>query len=147
VRFVCDVMLGKLAKYLRLLGLDAVYLRDISELKQMNESRESLILLTRRTKPAAPVRSVVVHSDVARRQLTELKDLIGTWVDRSKVLNRCVECNVPLEDIEKSEVEHRVPEFVFHHYSTFKKCPSCKRIYWEGSHARHMSDLLKELLD
>lgn len=139
-------MLGKLAKYLRLLGLDAVYLRDLSDLKRMNETTEPWIFVTRRTKPIGWVRSVVVRSELTRRQVTELKHLINPEIDQSKVLNRCIECNVPLEDVERSSVEHKIPEFVFHHYKRFKECPSCSRVYWEGSHAQHMSELLKELL-
>jgi uncharacterized protein len=140
-------MLGKLAKYLRLIGLDAVHLRDLSEIKRMSGDKEPWILITRRTRPTGYLKTVVVHSEVARQQLTELKDLLQPLVDRSKVLNRCIECNVFLEDVERNEVEHKVPEFVFHNYSRFRKCPSCNRTYWEGSHTRHMSELLKELLD
>lgn len=145
--FFCDVMLGKLAKYLRLLGLDAVYLRDLSELKKRSGTEEPWLFLTRRAKPPGDVPAIVLHSEVSRRQLTQLKDLLRPLVDRSKVLNRCIECNVLLEDVDRGDVEHRIPEFVFHHYAKFRKCPSCSRIFWEGSHARHMADLLKELLD
>jgi uncharacterized protein len=147
VKFVCDVMLGKLAKHLRLLGLDAVYLRGLPQLKNMTESEEPWIFITRRTKFTGCQRSLVVHSELTRQQLAELKDILRPFIDRSKVLNRCMECNIPLEDIVRKEVEHRVPEFVFHYYRRFKKCPSCNRIFWEGSHALHMTDLLKELLD
>jgi uncharacterized protein len=147
VRFVCDVMLGKLAKYLRLLGLDAVYLRDLSQLKNMSESALPWIFITRRTRFAGSHRTLVVHSDLTRGQVAELKDILKPLIDRSQVLNRCIECNELLEDIERTEVEHRVPEFVFHYYRRFRECPSCNRIYWEGSHARHMTNLLKELLD
>lgn len=147
MKFVCDVMLGKLAKYLRLLGLDAVYIRDPAQLKDMGESEEPWIFVTRRAKVTGMPTSIVVQSELARRQVTELKHLLRPLVDPTQVLNRCIECNVPLEDIERSEVEHRVPEFVFHHYKGFRKCSSCNRIYWEGSHAKHMTGLLKELLD
>lgn len=147
MRFVCDVMLGKLAKYLRLLGLDAVYLRDISQLKSMSESEKPCIFITRRAKFIGCQRTLTIHSESARKQVTELKDHLKPLIERSKVLNRCIECNVLLEEVDRADVEHRVPEFVYHHYKRFKKCPSCKRIYWEGSHAKHMNDLLKELLD
>lgn len=140
-------MLGKLAKYLRLLGLDALYLRDLSQLKEAQNSEEPWIFITRRTKFTGPQRSLVVRSELVRRQIIELKDFLKPLIDPSKALNRCIECNVVLETIERNEVEHLVPEFVFHHYKTFRRCPSCKRVYWEGSHARHMSEVLKELLD
>lgn len=90
---------------------------------------------------------VVLHSELTRRQLAELKVFLKPLIDPKKVLNRCIECNVLLEDIEKGEAEHRVPEFVFHRYARFKRCFLCGRIYWEGSHARNMSGLLKELLE
>lgn len=140
-------MLGKLAKYLRLLGLDTVYLRDLSQLKSMSESEEPCIFVTRRARFIGCRKMLFIHSETAREQVAELKNHLKPFIDRSSVLNRCIKCNVPLGDVERSEVEHRVPEFVYHYYKKFKKCPSCKRIYWEGSHARHMTDLLKELLD
>lgn len=140
-------MLGKLAKYLRLLGLDAVYLKNSAQLKDISGSKESWVFVTRRTNATGAPASIVVRSELARRQVTELKPILRPLIDPSQVLNRCIECNVPLEDVERGEVEHRVPEFVFHHYKRFRKCASCNRIYWEGSHARHMTGLLKELLD
>jgi uncharacterized protein len=147
VKFVCDVMLGKLAKYLRLLGIDATYVNDPSQLKGMDQSEEPWIFVTRRAKPTGYLRSYVVRSELARQQVNELKPILKPFIDPSKMLNRCIECNTPLEVIERTEVEHRVPEFVFHHYRRFRVCPSCNRIYWEGSHAGHMNDLLKELMD
>jgi uncharacterized protein len=147
VRFLCDVMLGKLARYLRLLGLDAVYLRDLSALKSMSQTEEPFVFITRRTKPVGDVPVVVLHSELTRQQLGELKGFLKPLIDPSKVLNRCIECNVLLEHADKDDVEHRVPEFVFHHYRNFKRCLLCGRIYWEGSHAQHMSGLVKELLD
>lgn len=147
MRLVCDVMLGKLAKYLRLLGFDAVYLRDVSQLKSMDESEKPCIFITRRAKFAGCRGTLIVHCESAREQVIELKDHLKPLIDRPKVLNRCIECNVPLEEIDRTDVEHRVPEFVYHHYNKFKECTSCRRVYWEGSHAKRMNDLLKDILD
>lgn len=146
MKFVCDVMLGKLAKYLRLLGLDAVYLSDPARLTDMRESEEPWIFITRRAKTTECQKSFVVHSELARGQVAELRDVLQPFIDPAKVMKRCIVCNISLEDIERNEVEQRVPEFVFHHYKRFRRCPSCERIYWEGSHTKHMSDLLEELL-
>jgi len=146
MRFLCDVMLGKLAKYLRLLGFDAAYAASPSVLDRSKAEAPDLVFLTRRKAPSGFPRTVVLASEIAREQLKELAPLIKQEIRPERVLNRCIECNEELIDVERSEVESLVPEFIFHAYRTFKKCPSCERIYWEGSHAKGMDDLIKEVL-
>ena len=146
MRFLCDAMLGKLAKYLRLLGFDAAYAATPSALDRARKDAVDLVFLTRRKAASGLPHTVVLASDAAREQLKELAPLIKQEIRRERVLNRCIECNQELVATERSEVEFLVPEFVFHTYRTFKKCPSCERIYWEGSHAKGMEDLIKEVL-
>ena len=53
-------------------------------------------------------------------------------------MTRCIECNTLLESAEKADIEARVPEYIYHHHEEFKVCPSCKKVYWEGTHAEQM---------
>jgi hypothetical protein len=62
-------------------------------------------------------------------------------------MNRCIECNVQLIDVEKNSIEQKVPEFVFHQYGQFRECPQCGKVYWEGSHTTAMSRLVKDIMD
>src|SRR5271157_4273620 len=116
MRFVCDVMLGRLAKYLRVLGFDAEYARDGPALERFEREEKGRILLTRRKKSRNFPKVVLVKSDSARDQLREIKGLIRSEVTRELVLNRCIECNKELIEVNKTEIEILVPEFVYHQY-------------------------------
>jgi hypothetical protein len=145
MRFVCDVMLGKLAKYLRLLGFDAAYAASSAALDRVRVHDGDRILLTRRKGPSGFARTVRINSERASEQLREIKALVAPALTAGAVFGRCIECNVELIEADKADIEPLVPEFVYHHYSRFKTCPSCKRVYWEGSHTSGMASLLKEV--
>ena len=145
MRFACDAMLGKLAKYLRVLGFDAVYLRNLQALERYKQEDDPRYFLTRRRQPVEYERTIYIKAETVRKQLTELKPTIQPAIDPEEILTRCINCNVPLADAEKGAIEHRVPEFVFHTYSSFKACPSCGHIYWQGTHTAHMNELIDEM--
>jgi uncharacterized protein with PIN domain len=146
VKFVCDAMLGKLARHLRLFGLDAPYIRKSEYLSAYTEDEETPFFLTRRRESTSYLNTVHVLSDRVLDQLTEIKDLVRPYIRKERLLSRCVECNVELSWVEKGEIEHLVPEFVFHHYHRFMVCRQCNRVYWEGSHVEKMDRILKEVL-
>jgi uncharacterized protein len=146
MRFLCDVMLGKLARYLRLFGFDAVYVRNEAAMRECVRLEPDRVFLTRRRKVDVPAALIRIESEIARDQLLELKGVIKAAIGKGRTLNRCIECNVELTDIERGEIEQLVPEFVYHHYRKFMMCPSCGKVYWEGSHAKGMEELIKEIL-
>jgi uncharacterized protein with PIN domain len=145
MKFLCDIMLGRLARYLRMLGFDAVHTKSTAALGPYKE-REDVLFLTKRKKVMGFKNMVYIKADKAKEQLREIKDIIGPYIDRERFMTRCIICNVGLEDIGKEEVEGLVPEFVFHTYKEFKRCPSCKRIYWEGTHTDYMERFIEEVL-
>jgi uncharacterized protein with PIN domain len=145
MRFACDAMLGKLARYLRILGFDAMYLRNADLLDLQEREDDPPYFLTRRRKAVAYERTIYLKTENVRQQLEELRGLIKPFVDPDKVLARCINCNLPLVAADKDAIEHRVPEFVFHTYNTFKTCPQCQRVYWAGTHTEHMAQLIEEV--
>jgi uncharacterized protein with PIN domain len=145
MRFVCDVMLGKLAKYLRLLGFDTAYARDSAALEHYRTHDRDRLFLTRRQKITGFPAAFRLTSELTHDQLKELRSLIRADADPRRALNRCIECNQTLMGVDRAEVESLVPEFVYHNYERFTKCPSCGRVYWAGSHTRGMDDLVKEI--
>jgi uncharacterized protein with PIN domain len=145
--FICDVMLGKLAKYLRILGLNTIYIRNNTMLEDYKKQGDLSCLLTKRKKITGYKKCIVIKSDTARGQLEEIRYLISPFINSENVLTRCIVCNVELIKVEKTDIEQYIPEFVFHHYEVFKACPSCKKIYWKGSHAEHMSELIKGIIN
>jgi uncharacterized protein len=146
MRFVCDAMLGKMAKYLRLLGFDTAYARNAAALEGYLSRDRDRVLLTRRRKTETSSPVIHIRSEIAREQLNEIGGIIRSAIQRTAVLNRCMECNMPLAEVEKSEIEPVVPEFIYHNCTRFKMCPSCRKVYWAGSHTKGMEELVKEIL-
>jgi len=147
MKFVCDAMLGKLAKYLRILGLDAEYTKDLKILQQYMGQPDTPYLLTRTTRKVTYEKTIFLRSDKVREQLLEIREIIRPFIDRDKIMNRCIECNVELMVVEKKHIEQKVPEFVFHQYGQFRECPRCGKVYWEGSHTTGMTELIKEIVE
>jgi len=132
MRFLVDAMLGKLAKWLRILGYDVLYYRDLEDeqLIRLAEA-EGRVLLTG-DEELGRRRGILISSDDWREQLHELVGVIE--LDRRSVFTRCIECNLPLERISRAEVEGLVPPYVFATQEEFGRCPQCGRIYWKGTH-------------
>ncbi|HHN66336.1 MAG TPA: hypothetical protein ENK09_13350 [Nitrospirae bacterium] len=142
--FIADAMLGRLARWMRFLGYDVLYCRDIDDRELVRTARaEDRILLTRDRELTKrfSVSHLLIRSEDVREQLKEV--LSAFPGDRSE--RRCMQCNTPIRDIRKREVEGLVPEYVYLHNSRFQQCPRCGRIYWEGSHTENISRLLREL--
>jgi uncharacterized protein len=145
MRFACDAMLGKLARYLRILGLDAPCPVRPGDMKNLGPEAHPCCFFTRRTVARAGVNVVFIRSDRPREQVKEILSVIGPYIDPSRAMTRCISCNVSLADIGRADAERHVPEFVYHRYETFRMCPSCGKVYWEGSHTAHMSSFVKEI--
>jgi uncharacterized protein with PIN domain len=146
MRFICDVMLGKLAKRLRILGLDTIYMRSIADLAEYKMNGELAYFITRRKlQHTLYGNPVYLKSDKVTDQLTEIGEIILPYMSERDFMKRCIECNTLLADANKTDVEGFVPEFVFHKYNFFKTCPSCNRVYWEGTHVERMKEWIRKL--
>ncbi|MCX7966051.1 MAG: Mut7-C RNAse domain-containing protein [Syntrophorhabdaceae bacterium] len=146
MKFICDVMLGRLARYLRIFGLDAIYIRKYEEIPHLLDKSKQYYFFTKRTKNL-PEGSVLIKSDHINEQLIEALPFIKPFLEEKLFFSRCLECNAILKDVEKSDVEGLVPEYIFHTHVEFKKCPSCNKIYWAGSHIEHMEKWIDEFLN
>ncbi len=138
-RFLADRMLGRLARYLRLLGYDVSYPEPCEDAglvaMAMSEGR---VLLTRdlgfleRIGPArGNPKVVILRSSVVTEQVAQLAS--EGWLDRPGP-PRCASCNRLLEDIDLLEARHLVPPYTFSVHTRFLYCHGCNRVYWEGSH-------------
>ncbi len=129
-------MLGKLARWLRLLGFDTFYSNRAEDafLKELVR-REERILLTR----DSPLHWSL---DAGRSYLVKTQELAGQLhevgqrfrLDRFPAVPRCTICNGELRSIAKAEVENLVPPFVFKTQQEFNRCLACAKIYWPGTH-------------
>jgi hypothetical protein len=147
-RFIADRMLGKLAKWLRVLGYDVLYLRQGRDEEILEGLREGRILLTR-DRRAGPWhgrgRVVVVEANKPETQLRELVAQLGLTMEETVFLSRCIECNRVLSAVSREEVRDEVPEYIWQTHGSFQRCADCGRVYWSGSHAEKMRGTLREI--
>ena len=142
-RFLVDGMLGKLAKWLRAAGHDAVYEAPFDDLALAERARrEDRILLTRDRDLARRrgVRCLLVREEHLDGQLCQVLSLFPS----PEAGSRCMVCNVPLEEVPRSAVQDFLPPYVRQHHERFWLCPSCRRVYWQGSHWQHMQKRLQD---
>lgn len=143
-RFVVDVNVGRLAKWLRVMGYDSLFVPDVddAELLRIALQQDRTIvtrdryILERRLVTAGRVEAVLVTSDDFRRQMQQLTRQLG--LRTNGVFSMCIECNAQLSEVNKAEVEDRVPPFVLRTQEKFHWCPRCDKLYWRGTHWRNM---------
>jgi uncharacterized protein with PIN domain len=148
-RFVLDVHLGRLARYLRMLGFDTVYHNDAEDPELARVSRkEQRILLTRDVDLLK--RSEVTHGAWIRSTdpLEQLKEALERFQLQGSVqaFGRCTQCNDHLEPVDKASIEHRLQPKTRRHYHEFWMCRGCGRVYWKGSHFQHMRRIIEEVV-
>lgn len=150
MRFICDTMLGSLAKHLRMLGLDTLYYRSISvPLLLRTASDEQRILLTRRSlflkQPTGVLSCFITKNDLSS-QLEQVMRHFSIARSDLKPLSLCLLCNTALQERNKDAIADMVPEYVYATVTTFAQCPACSRIYWQGTHYAKMSSYISDLL-
>jgi uncharacterized protein len=150
-RFLADCNVGRLARWLRALGYDASYHAQIGDAELVREAAaENRVVLTRdrdltrrRVIQTGLVRALLIRDDVVTDQLRQVFAEMGLGLERA--LSRCIECNTELEERVPALVAERVPPFVRQTQSKYSECPRCGRIYWAGTHWRHMNEVLAGL--
>jgi len=147
MKFVADKMLGKLAKWLRVIGQDVTYGPHLAGHGLIREARkENRLILTRDRSIGKrnPPDYLLIQSDHFREQL---KQVIQAYsLDPLKEsFTRCIDCNTVLLPVTKEKVESRVPAYVFSTQEKFSFCSKCRRIYWPATHQQKMLEELKAL--
>ena len=143
--------MGKLARWLRLMGYDARFFDgdDDSELVALAKaegrvilSRDTLIM-QRRLITSGKIRAVLIDSDRPERQVRQVVATLGLD-SHFKPFSICLECNQPLVERAKDELKELVPPYVFKTQNYFRQCPNCERLYWRGTHWQAMTRRLEE---
>jgi uncharacterized protein with PIN domain len=156
-RFVADIHLGKLARYLRMLGFDVLYPnnwedKDLARLA----STEGRILLTRDRgllKRSEIVYGYCVRSMDVESQLWEVLYRFNAF-DSIAPFQRCPRCNGLTLPVPKAEIcdglwpvgDHRLPPLVQHHYDDFRRCSNCNQIYWKGTHYERIQQVYNRVM-
>ena len=146
-RFLADRNLGKLCRLLRMMGIDCLFVNS-SKPEELYELAmgESRIILTRKRRIPEKISTyfTIIRDEIPFNQAVEVVKKFR--IDPLKnAFTRCIECNVPLVRIEKNEVRGKVPSYIFKTRDEFYMCPSCKRIYWRGTHKDNMRKILEEI--
>ncbi|MCH4565398.1 Mut7-C ubiquitin/RNAse domain-containing protein [Halomonas sp. EGI 63088] len=147
-RFVLDAHLGRLARYLRLLGFDCRYRNDVTDgVLAACADEEQRILLTRDRPLLKRKRISLAHfvrADDPWRQVEEVCntfDLHGAFAP----FTRCTRCNGRLEPVDKAAVLERLEPLTRRYVERFLQCDSCGQVYWHGSHVARMQALVERL--
>jgi hypothetical protein len=135
-------MLGRLARWLRIVGCDVAWGPHLRRRELVAcARREGRTIVTRDTRlvrdPNLPPH-VFVTSDHFREQLRQVAAAVP--LPRDAAFTRCVECNEPLAPIARDAVAGRVPPYVLQTQTRFHTCPACRRIYWPATHHARMRD-------
>jgi len=150
MKFVADCMLGRLAKWLKILGFDVLFFakaedKDLVELSR----REGRVLLTRDSGLIEKTRKrqnrLFVKSDDWEDQVAQVLDEYGLW-DEVRPNSRCIECNRPLKPLARERARNLVTPYVLEQAASFALCPGCDRVFWQGTHFGDMERKIEVLL-
>lgn len=148
-RFALDVNVGKLARWLRLLGFDATFQNDIDDRDLVDQSvSENRILLTRDRRllfHKELVHAYCVRSDWPEEQVAEVVHRYGIE-PQAQPFRRCTKCNGRLRPAPKAEILHRLEPLTKIYYTDFFRCSECQRLYWRGSHHERLLDKIRHAL-
>ncbi len=138
--FVADRMLGKLARKLRLLGFDTLYIRKALPgeiLSIVDLEKRSLLTRHRELHSRAVKRGIesfLLKSNDWRGQLKATLMRFGITAKDIKSFTRCADCNALLFTRAPEEVARVVPQYVLFTHKHFLQCPACDKVYWKGTH-------------
>jgi uncharacterized protein with PIN domain len=145
-RFVVDIMLGKVAKWLRILGFDTLYIRLANQNELDAYAGQGFLVITRNQKWCGRSRVFCPRANDPVEQLREIIAAVSIDRDEIRLLTRCVLCNRLLQTIQKDRAFGLVPDYVFETNAVFFKCPACQKIYWPGSHPKRITARLHSVL-
>jgi hypothetical protein len=153
LKFIVDSNVGKLAKWLRMMGYDALFFEGSDDSQMVATAlAENRVILTRDTQimrrrviTKGQLKAILIQSDEPERQMRQVRDTMKLDC-QYKPFTICLECNQPLLGRSKEEVKDRVPPYVFQTQSQYMECPTCHRIYWRGTHWQAMTRKLEHLI-
>lgn len=144
--FLCDQNLGRLAKWLRMMGYDTEYMRVWNKDRTRNAVAEGRIVLTRIRRYARKRHHILVLSDHVEGQLRQIDRELGL-ISRARWFTRCNVCNEPLVYVKPEIVKDIVPEYVYANHDDFAQCPRCQRVYWRGTHPLRIMEAVRAIAE
>ncbi len=151
LKFIVDTNVGKLAKWLRIMGYDTLFFNGSNDscMVAIALAEERVILtkdtqiMKRRVVTSGRLKAILIQSDEPELQVHQVIDSLHLDC-RFKPFTICLECNQPLLEKSKQQVKDLVPPYVFQTQNQYMECPSCHRIYWRGTHWQAMTKKLRK---
>ena len=149
MKFIADCMLGKLAKWLKILGFDTLFFSRIGDDELLSiAQKENRVLLTRDTgllERAHGHTTLFINSE---EYTTQVRQVLDRFCLRDEVspYSRCIECNLTLKNISRSKAKNLVTPFVYESNQAFSLCPRCGRLFWRGTHHKDMENKISKLV-
>ena len=150
MRFICDDNLGRLARYLRILGFDTHFDESIDDIALLRiAASEERYLLTRDHKllsKSVPHGILILENDNPLNQLSIVIQKLNLKIDTDLMFNRCSRCNGFCHIVDKRTISEEVFPFILKTQEIIKQCPTCRRFYWKGSHYKALLTKLKTVI-
>lgn len=147
--FAVERTLGRLGKWLRLMGFDALLEAECPPggfLARCDPGR-TLLTRTRRTaETQAARRPIFIRSYDPFEQLEEVVRVLGLTAGDTRPFSRCLRCNAPIEPLPREEARGAVPDYVWETQLSFSRCPWCRRVYWRGTHTARSLERIEAVL-
>lgn len=143
-------MLGKLAKWLKILGFDTIFFPRIEDDSLLAlAQKEGRTLLSRDNELIARARlngALFITSEDWEEQLQQVLDRYDLK-SQAQPFSLCIECNIPLKKLNRTEAKNLVTPFIWENAKDFALCPKCSRIFWKGTHSDDMMRKISRFLD
>jgi len=136
-------MLGRLAKWMRLLGFDTLYYRNTNGKTIIYHSRKEGRRILTRSKILADKYddAILIESEHIMDQLKQITKV----ADIESPFSRCPVCNIETEEVRKETIKEDVPPYIFEIHNDFKRCPECGRVFWKGTHYERIKKVINEI--
>jgi uncharacterized protein with PIN domain len=140
LKFIADGMLGKLTRWLRMLGHNVKYSNRLNDAQLIEiAKKERRILLTRdlelyQQATAKGVDAFYLNGVTEEERLAEMAKRFNIKLDIDMTTSRCPKCNARVKPVSKDNVKDKVEKSTFNYYSDFWECPKCGQVYWQGAH-------------
>jgi len=146
MRLIADMMLGRLARWLRLYGYDTVYgIKDDNRIIEIAEKEERIILTRDEELAKRAKNAILIKSNKFEEQIRQLMELGFTFNELFPENARCPKCNGLIKEIPKEKIKDKVPPGVYEKYNKFYICTECGQIYWPGRQWEEMVRIDKKL--
>lgn len=150
MKFIVDGMLGKLARWLRMLGQDVIYSTELDDVELINiAKKEKCVILTRdlelyRSALSRDLEAFYIEGRTEAEKLANLGNRFNLSLFINVENSHCPRCNGKILLVPKEKVRDKIQKNTFSYYNQFWKCPDCGKIYWQGAHWKGILKTLEE---